>query len=128
MTTQAKCGSAAGSGGTIRNTITVLGLAVIGMRAVIGAGGQPKGRGNKKAPVRRQGQEAGKGNLLSAGTGRAGPGTAAATTYRIGGGDRETGTVAGINEIYLNSAAGVKQALIDQKCQLVFLKHLVVVF
>jgi hypothetical protein len=64
----------------------------------------------------------------AAATGAAGTGTATAAAHRVGGGDGKTGTVAGLDKVYLDGAAGGEEALFPQKADAVFFKSLIVLF
>ena len=115
---RATCGICQGFRRTMLRIDTVLGISDIGLRAGIGTGRQPE-RGEIKKPLSGdRGWKTGSWETCQPQEpDRTGTGTAtAAATNRVGRGDGKTGTVSGINEIYLYGAAGVKQALIDQKC------------
>jgi len=65
----------------------------------------------------------------AAGSGTAGAGTAsAATTNRVGRGDGETGTVTGLNKIYLDISAGRKKIFFHKKGEAVFCKCFIIFF
>ena len=68
------------------------------------------------------------GRSVSAGSGAAGSGAATATSYRITGGDGETGAIACLEKVDLNGAGGGEQSFFHQKSNPVFFKSFIIFF
>ena len=92
-----------------------------GMKQTRPLPGQDRGRAGKNTDYSDR-------QSAAAASGAAGTRAAATAANRVGGGDGETGTVPGLDKIYLDGTTGGEQSFFHQKADTIFFKSLIVVF